>query len=150
VAVTKIDVVDPARVAAVVAEARALLEGTSLASVPVLAASAVSGEGVAAVHAALRELRDVVASRLGRDGDGGPARLSVDRAFAVKGRGAVVTGTLRGGPLERGATLRREPGGEEVRVREVQVHGAARDRHDGGRTAVNLRGRAAARRRADL
>jgi selenocysteine-specific elongation factor len=140
VAVTKIDVVDPARVAAVVAEARALLEGTTLASVPVLAASAVSGEGVAAVHAALRELRDVVASRLGRDGDGGPARLSVDRAFAVKGRGAVVTGTLRGGPLERGATLRREPGGEEVRVREVQVHGAARDRHDGGRTAVNLAG----------
>ena len=140
VVVTKIDAVEPGRVEEVMRDVRALLEGTTLASVPVLAACSVTGEGAAEVRSALRLLRDAVVVRLSRIGASGPARLSVDRAFGVKGRGAVVTGTLWGGALERGSTLRREPGGEEVRVREVQVHGAARDRHDGGRTALNLAG----------
>ena len=52
------------------------------------------------------------------------ARLAIDRVFAVKGRGVVVTGTLRGGPLARGATLRLVPGDRSARVREVQVHNA--------------------------
>ena len=138
--VTKIDMVAPERVEEVSREVEALLGGTTLASVPVLAVSSLTGEGAAAVRAALRSVRDAVASRLAPDGAAGPARLSIDRAFAVKGRGAVVTGTLWGGALERGATVRREPGGEELRVREVQVHGSTRDRHDGGRTALNLAG----------
>ncbi len=138
--VTKIDAVAGERLEEAAREVRALLRATTLASVPVLGVSSVTGEGVPAARAALRELRDAVAARLARDGAGGPARLSIDRAFAVKGRGAVVTGTLWGGQIERGSTLRREPGGEAVRVREVQVHGAARDRHDGGRTALNLAG----------
>ncbi len=71
----------------------------------------------------------------------GAARLAIDRAFGVKGRGAVVTGTLRGGPLERGITLRLLPGGHEARIREIQVHGATVDRVTaGGRTALNLGG----------
>ena len=138
--VTKIDAVEAGRVEEVAAGVRALLRGTTLAAVPVLAVSSVTGEGIAEVRAELRALRDRVAAASARNGTSGPARLSIDRAFAVKGRGAVVTGTLWGGALERGSTLRREPGGDEVRVREVQVHGAARDRHDGGRTALNLAG----------
>ncbi len=140
VVVTKIDMVEPGRVEAVIREVRALLGATTLASVPVLAVSSLSGDGVPEVRAALRVLRDAFAARLAHDGSAGPARLSIDRAFGVKGRGTVVTGTLWGGALERGSTLRREPGGEEVRIREVQVHGAPRDRHDGGRTALNLAG----------
>ena len=70
-----------------------------------------------------------------------PPTLAIDRVFAVKGRGAVVTGTLRGGPLARGDTLRLVPGDRDVRVREIQVHGAAVDRVEGGgRTALNLAG----------
>jgi selenocysteine-specific elongation factor len=137
--VTKTDLVDPARVADVVEEVRALLAETSLAAAPVLAASAVSGDGIAAVREGLRALRDTIAAspaRLAR----GPLRLAVDRAFSVQGRGVVVTGSLRGGSVERGAALRREPGGADLRVREVQVHGAAREGHDGGRTALNLVG----------
>ncbi len=140
VVVTKIDMVEPRRVEAVVRDVRALLGATTLASVPVLGVSSVRGDGVPEVRAALRELRDAVASRMARGGAVGPARLSIDRAFGVKGRGTVVTGTLWGGTLERGSMVRREPGGDEVRVREVQVHGATRDRHDGGRTALNLAG----------
>ncbi len=68
------------------------------------------------------------------------SRLAVDRVFAVKGRGVVVTGTLRGRPLARGATLRVVPGGRNVRVREVQVHGEAVEVAETGRTALNLAG----------
>jgi selenocysteine-specific elongation factor len=140
VVITKVDLAGEARVASVAHAVRELLAGTSMGAVPVLAASSTTGAGIDAVRPALRGVRDAVLARLARDRAGAPARLSIDRAFAVKGRGAVATGTLRGGPLARGVTLRREPGGEEVRVREVQVHGAVRDRHDGGRTAVNLAG----------
>jgi len=71
-------------------------------------------------------------------GPGAAPRLAIDRVFSIKGRGTVVTGTLRGGDLERGAILRVEPGGGSVRVREVQVHGAEVDRAGPGRTALNL------------
>ena len=40
----------------------------------------------------------------------GPPTLAIDRVFTVKGRGVVVTGTLRGGPLARGDALRLVPG----------------------------------------
>jgi small GTP-binding protein len=137
--ITKTDLVDGHRAAEVAALVRALLDGTSLNRAPVLPASSSSGDGIDAVRLAIRMLRDAVSGRGRRSEDAGP-RLSIDRAFAVKGRGAVVTGTLRGGGLNAGATLRREPGGELVRVREIQVHGAARQRHEGGRTALNLAG----------
>ena len=142
--ITKVDTVGAARLGEVTEAVATLLEGTSLAGAPVLAASSVTGEGIEAVRAALRTIRDRLAldgREVGPQSNGvGPLRLAVDRAFAVKGRGAVVTGSLRGGAVEPGRTLRREPGGESIRVREVQVHGHARDRHDGGRTALNVAG----------
>ncbi len=103
--VTKIDAVEPARAAAVVAAVADLLAPTSLAGSPVLAASGVTGEGLEAVRAALDGLRARPPARLRR-----PPTLAIDRVFSVKGRGAVVTGTLRGGPLARGDTLRLVPG----------------------------------------
>jgi selenocysteine-specific elongation factor len=67
-------------------------------------------------------------------------RLAIDRVFGVKGRGVVVTGTLRGGPLARGSSLRVVPGGQAVRVREIQVHGHSVEAGLPGRTALNLAG----------
>ena len=142
--VTKVDLVDGARVDAVIDQVRELLMATSLAAAPVLAVSSATGLGIADVRAALRAVVDDVTAKWRRGANGaggsGPPRLAVDRVFSAKGRGAVVTGSLRGGPVRPGDTLRREPGGEVVRVREVQVHGTPRDGHDGGRTALNLAG----------
>ena len=133
--VTKVDAVEPARVAAVLAAVADLLAPTSLAGSPVLAASGVTGEGLDAVHAALDGLRSAHRPAVR------PPTLAIDRVFAVKGRGAVVTGTLRGGPLARGDSLRLVPGERELRIREIQVHGAAVERVEGGgRTALNLAG----------
>jgi selenocysteine-specific elongation factor len=135
--VTKIDMVDAGRVAAVVAEVAALLASMSLAGAPVLMASSSTGQGVDAVRAELRGLRDRVS---GRRADDPPLRLALDRAFAVKGRGAVVTGTLRGGVVVEGASLRREPGSEPIRVRGLHVHNHAVADYVGGRTALNVTG----------
>src|SRR5215218_3764583 len=101
--VTKTDVVEPGRADEVASAVRGLLAGTSLAGAPVLAASSVSGQGIEAVRQALRVLADGTASA-----SNGQPRLAIDRVFAVKGRGAVATGSLRGGPLRTGMTLRRE------------------------------------------
>ena len=137
--VTKADAATPERVAEVVAATRELLARTGLAGAHVLAVSATTGEGVGELREALAEL---VAGVLARGHHShGPARLAIDRAFSVKGRGAVVTGTLRDGPLERGMTVRLLPGDREARIRELQVHGATVERViDGGRTAINLGG----------
>jgi selenocysteine-specific elongation factor len=71
-----------------------------------------------------------------RPGAGDRPRLAIDRSFRVRGRGTVVTGSLRGGRVATGATLRLVPGDDEVRVREVQVRGATVPVSDGGRTAL--------------
>ena len=88
---------------------------------PVVLASGTTGDGVDAVRRALAALVEGDAIRRPR-----PASLAIDRVFSVKGRGVVVTGSLRGGPLAVGDRLRRVPGDEPVRVREIQVHGRRR------------------------
>jgi len=137
--VTKVDVAGEARAAEVARQVRDLLGRTSLAGSPVLVASALTGAGIGAVLDAIRRLRDLVAAR-GAGAPPGPTRLAIDRAFAVKGRGAVVTGTLRGGAVRPGDRLRLEPGGVEARVRGLQVHHRAVDVAAPGRTAMNLAG----------
>jgi selenocysteine-specific elongation factor len=146
-AVTKADTVEPERAAEVAAEVEALIGRTSLAGAPVVVVSAVTGSGVEALRGELEALRDRVAARAlpGAGPRPGP-RLAIDRVFAVKGRGTVVTGSLRGGRVAAGDVLRLLPEGLEVRVREVQVRGATVDADhgddaaDGGRTALLVGG----------
>src|SRR3954447_3851488 len=126
--VTKADLVDAERLAEVIGQVGVLLAGTSLAGSPILAVSAVRGEAIAldGLRAELEQLdRRVRSSMDDLESREGPVRLAIDRVFSVKGRGVVVTGTLRGGSLARGATLRLVPGDRSVRIRDVQVHGAA-------------------------
>ncbi len=143
--VTKADLApDRLRVEAVAAEVAGLLARTTLAAAPVLVASAVTGEGVDAVRAAIAALAGRVAPRLAV-GDG--PRLAIDRVFAIRGRGTVVTGSLRGGRVTAGMSLRVLPDGLEARVREVQVRGRTVDAGEGGRTALLLGGIEASRLR---
>ncbi len=105
--VTKADVAGPERAAAVAAAVGELLARTSLAGAPVLVASSTTGEGLDGVRVALVRLRDRVAARAA-GAPAGPPRLAIDRAFAVRGRGSVVTGSLRGGELRAGAAVRQK------------------------------------------
>ncbi len=141
VALTKLDVLEPddPREVLVPEEVEALLAPTSLAGSPIVSVSASRGDGLDALRTALEDLRDRV--RLRPDGRDAPARLAIDRAFAVRGRGVVVTGTMRGGAFETGQAIRLEPGGAPARIREIQVHGRTVDRVAGaGRVALNLAG----------
>jgi selenocysteine-specific elongation factor len=144
VVVTKADAVSADRVDEVVEQMRALVAPTSLRGSPVVTVSATTGEGLEAVRSAVLELRDRTNLRLrAAAADGGSGtRFAIDRVFSVRGRGTVVTGTLRGDPIERGAILRVVPGpaGRTVRAREVQVHGRPVDRAGPGRVALNLAG----------
>ena len=133
--VTKADLApDGARREAVRRDVEALLARTAFAGLPVLLASAQTGEGIDAVRDALAALVD--------DGDArsGGARLAIDRVFAVRGRGTVVTGSLQGGTVAAGDTLRLVPGDRDVRIREVQVRSDAVEAAAGGRTALLLGG----------
>ncbi|MGZ8528746.1 MAG: selenocysteine-specific translation elongation factor [Candidatus Limnocylindrales bacterium] len=138
--VTKRDLAGEARTAAVAREVVELLGRSTLAGSPVLAVASSNGEGIDALRSAVHELRDrVLADPAGRRPAG--VRMAIDRVFSVKGRGLVVTGSLRGGRLERGAVLRLEPGARSARAREVQVHGGPVEAVEGGgRVALNLAG----------
>ena len=107
VAVTKTDVVDAARAAEVAADVAALVARTRLAGAPVVAVSGVTGEGLDVLRTELVALRDRVEARHSPTSSGS-SRLAIDRSFAVKGRGSVVTGSLRGGVVasRRGAAAR--------------------------------------------
>ncbi len=139
VAITKADVVPAERAAAVADDARGLVARTTLAGSPVVVVSGVTRAGLPELVGALEVLAGRVSARSGETGTGG-ARLAVDRAFTVKGRGTVVTGSLRGGPVRAGASLRLVPGGAAVRVREVQARGSRVDAVDAGRAALLLAG----------
>src|SRR3954447_21511819 len=146
VAITKADLVDAERIREVEGDVAALVTRTSLADAPLVVVSATTGAGLDELQTHLVQLRDAAGARRTppppRD-----SRLAVDRVFSIKGRGTVVTGTLRGGAIAPGTTLTAIPGGRAARVREVQVHNASVGEGDGGRTALNLAGEVAGLRR---
>jgi selenocysteine-specific elongation factor len=140
VAITKADLLPAGGEAAVRAGVQAALADTVLAQAPIVFCSAVSGQGLNALHEQLECLHRRSPPPEALAG----AFLPIDRAFTVTGAGTVVTGTLQGGPLASGCAATLEPGGRTVGLRQIQVHGAAVDQVSaGGRVAVSLRGVAA-------
>jgi selenocysteine-specific elongation factor len=119
VIVTKADRVDAARLAAVCAEAEALVAGSTLAGAPVLAVSATSGQGVADLKGLLQ--RAALDHRRDTGDDARGFRLAVDRAFTLDGVGTVVTGTVHAGRVSVGDELRLVPGEKVVRVRSLRA-----------------------------
>ena len=135
---TKADLVDDETGAVVEAEIRELVSETFLESAPIVAVSAQTGQGLEELKAALSPAAKAAVLR---DPAARPARLFVDRAFSMKGFGPVVTGTLDSGSIRAEDRLVLVPGGAEVRVRRVEVHGAERDAAEAGeRTSLNLAG----------
>jgi len=137
VVITKADLVDAARLAAVREEIEILTVDTALEGAPVVAVSSVTGDGIEALRAQIMRSLPQGSARRGEK----PFRLPVDRAFVMKGHGVVVTGTAVAGRVATGDAVRILPGGEQARVRTVQVHGhevGAAER--GQRVALNLVG----------
>lgn len=137
VVITKADLADAARVAAVREEIEILTVDTVLEAAPVIPVSVVDGRGLDTLLAEIgRQLTSYE-----RPAPSGYFRLPVDRAFSIKGHGLVVTGTVVAGTVAPGATVRVLPGGDTARVRSVEVHGAGVEEGTfGQRVALNLAG----------
>ncbi len=137
VVLTKTDAVDEELLELVRLEASELVAGSFLEGAPVAAVSARTGQGIDELKSALREAALAAPAR----SSDAVARLPIDRSFTMRGFGAVATGTLVAGEISEGDELELLPGGERVRVRGLQVHGAQdRTAGAGQRTAVNLGG----------
>ena len=124
------------------AELRELVEGTFLEEAPIIEVSARTGKGLPEL---VRALADAVKAREAAPRpEQAPLFLPLDRSFAVKGFGTVVTGTLFSGALAAGDEVDLAGAGAKargVRVRGVQVHGSPVDKARAGqRTAANLAG----------
>lgn len=142
VAITKCDRVDADRVQAVAAEVAALLAPTPLAGAPLLAVSAQTGAGVAALRDRL--LAEAAAAPATAD-DGRHFRLAVDRAFTLDGAGTVATGTVHAGRVAVGDVLTLVPGsgavGRTARVRSLHAQNQpVASAHAGQRCALALVG----------
>ncbi|MCK7622485.1 SelB C-terminal domain-containing protein [Streptomyces sp. RS10V-4] len=143
-AVTRSDLADPEPVRH---DALARLAACSLGRVEAVPVSAVTGEGLGALRAALGRLAGMLPAP-DRDAD---VRLWADRVFTVRGRGTVVTGTLGAGTLRTGDRLTVADGSPDGGPSEVRVRGLQCLRQDRtevaavARVAVNVHGPGEAR-----
>ncbi|HZU78032.1 MAG TPA: selenocysteine-specific translation elongation factor, partial [Dehalococcoidia bacterium] len=137
VALTKADLVEQDWLELVQADVEETLAGTTLQGAPIVPCSAMTGQGLPELLAAIEAaLAGTPAKR-----DIGRPRLPIDRAFTIAGFGTVVTGTLIDGSLRVGQELVVEPGRLRTRARGLQSHRQkVESLPPGTRAAVNVAG----------
>ena len=137
IALTKVDLVDDEWRDIATLELLDHVAGTFLADAPIVAVAAPTGRGLDDLVDAL----DALVAQTPTAIDRRRPRLWVDRVFAAKGSGTVVTGTLTGGTFavdDHVAVGRRHP---DVRVRSIQTLGeTVASVGAGNRVALNLSG----------
>jgi selenocysteine-specific elongation factor len=137
IVLTKKDLVDAELLEIAELDVSELVENSFLQNAPIVPVSARTGEGIEELKSILKNLAAKIPDRKNET----IARLPIDRAFSVKGFGAVVTGTLISGEISEGDELEILSAGKKVRVRGIQTHGkSVKSAHAGQRTAVNLGG----------
>lgn len=138
VALTKTDLVDDELIEMARYEISDFLDKTSLKNSPIIGVSALTGQGleelVAAINKTISEIEQTEKSNL--------FRMYIDRLFTVKGFGSVVTGSVMGGSIETGKDVFLLPDvKQKLRVRSIERHGKAVDKViSGDRAAINLIG----------
>lgn len=137
IAITKSDLVNTDALGLVRLEIEEFVRGSFLEAAPIVAVSARTGAGLEALkQELLRVARAVPAKDETRR-----FRLPIDRAFAMKGFGTVVTGTLVSGSVNVEDEAELYPAGKIVRIRGLRSGGNKIARAVAGqRTAANLAG----------
>ncbi len=111
--------------------------GTFLEAAQIVEVDAIDRSGIAEISEALDELLDGTPTAA----DHKRPRLWIDRVFAAKGSGTVVTGTLAGGRVRVGDELTVLPQQRTVRIRALQsLHENRTKVGPGNRVALNLSG----------
>lgn len=133
-AVTRADLYDADMA---IQEAREYMKGTTLEGIEAVAVSAITGQGLTELRAALSRLVD----RMPVPAPTSATRLWVDRVFSIRGAGTVLTGTLSSGRMAVGDELALAPSGRPVRVRGLECLKEPVDEVTAvARVAVNARG----------
>jgi selenocysteine-specific elongation factor len=135
IALTKSDLVDADVAGLVRLEVEEFVRGSFLEGAPIVPVSARTGAGLDALkQELLRAAQAVPAKDATRH-----FRLPIDRAFAMKGFGTVVTGTLVSGAVKTEDEVELQPIRKRARVRGLHSGGKQIARAVAGqRTAVNL------------
>src|SRR4051794_30224442 len=137
IALTKVGSVDDDGRQLATLEVSERVAGTFLEGAPITEVDVVAGVGVDDLRSALDELLAATPTAVDR----GRPRLWVDRVFAAKGSGTVVTGTLTGGTLAVDAHVRMGIRRRDIRVRSIQTLGrTVGEIGAGNRVALNLTG----------
>jgi selenocysteine-specific elongation factor len=137
VVITKADLVDSEVLGLVRLEVEEFVRGSFLERAPVVPVSAKTGFGLDVLK---RELVAMAQQVPPKDASR-PFRLPIDRSFAMKGFGTVVTGTLVSGALKLDDEAELHPVRRRVRVRGLHSGGTAIESAVAGqRTAVNIAG----------
>ncbi len=137
VALTKCDLVEPARYEQVAADIAQALAATHLAGAEVIAVSTVTGKGIEDLCERLFAASRAFGQRAAR----GRFRLAVDRSFTLAGTGTVVTGTVLSGEVAVGDQVLVSPAGLSARVRSIHTQNRSAERgRAGDRCALNLAG----------
>jgi len=137
VALTKSDLVDRDTLELLRLELEDFLRGSFLENAPIVPVSAKTADGLAELKKAMVHQAQQI---IGKDSRRS-FRLPIDRAFAVKGFGSVVTGTLVSGHVSPEDEVELFPKAMKLRVRGVHSGGKNVERAEAGqRTALNLAG----------
>ena len=137
IALTKVDLVDDEWRDIATLEVLDHVAGTFLADAPIIGVSAPTGGGLDELRNALDALVATTPQAIDRE----RPRLWVDRVFAAKGSGTVVTGTLTDGSLQVDDRVAVGSRHDDVRVRSIQSLGNTMQHIGAGnRVALNLSG----------
>ena len=137
IVLTKTDLVDQEALALTLESVHHHVRSTFLETAPVVQ---VSVHNSATLDVLRNTLGDLIASLPPVINTLRP-RIWVDRSFAAKGSGTVITGTLTGSPLSIGDELMVQPTNIVVKVRGIQSNGISLDKLDAGnRCALNISG----------
>jgi selenocysteine-specific elongation factor len=137
VALTKIDMVPPERIAEVSRDLANLLATSSLAGAEIAPVSSLTGDGVDALREKLFVASGATRARM----QDGVFRFAVDRSFTLAGAGTVVTGIVLSGEVAVGDRIVVSPSGRQARVRSIHAQNRPAERGRAGeRCALNLAG----------
>ncbi|MCF6137228.1 selenocysteine-specific translation elongation factor [Pseudalkalibacillus berkeleyi] len=137
IAVTKCNRVDEEMLELVESDIRDEFSGTTFSEAPMYFIDSLSGEGI-------DTLKEGIINRLPNVKQRDSVqkfRMPIDQAFTLKGKGAIVRGTIFEGTVHSGEELFLLPSKHSVRVRQLQVHKEIVDSaYAGQRAAINLGG----------
>lgn len=137
IVITKSDLVDADVLGLVRLEIEEFVRGSFLENAPMVAVSARSGAGLDALKETLLRTAQGVTEKDATC----HFRLPIDRSFAMKGFGTVVTGTLISGSVKAEDEVELYPVRKRLRVRGLHSGGKQIERAVAGqRTALNLAG----------